>query len=74
MMCADDCGEPAVKAWDMGEDYAFWTREPRIVHLCAECWSVRDNYEPPDPDGEAFRGGEAAAYQAELMHQAQRLK
>lgn len=34
---------------------------------CEDC-------EPPEPDGEAFRGGEAAAYEAEQMYRAQRLK
>jgi Zn-finger nucleic acid-binding protein len=31
-----------------------------------------DNYEPPDPDGEAFRGREAAAFEAEQMARIQR--
>lgn len=35
-------------------------------HYCADC-------EPPEPDGEAFRGGEAAAYAAELQDRARRL-
>lgn len=30
--------------------------------------------EPPEPDGEVFRGGEAAAYLAEQQAAAQRLK
>ena len=34
---------------------------------CAEC-------EQPEPDGEAFRGGEAAAYEQDQMAAAQRLK
>ena len=32
---------------------------------CEDC-------EPPEPDGEAFRGGEAAAYEAEQMARIQR--
>ena len=30
------------------------------------------NYEPPEPDGEAFRGGEAAGFRAEQQAQHQR--
>lgn len=30
------------------------------------------NREPPEPDGEAFRGGEAAAYEAENQARIQR--
>ncbi len=71
--CAD-CGEPATMDWDEGPDYAFWTSEPRRTPICDDCWEKRDNREPPEPDGEAFRGGEAAAYQAEQMAAAQRLK
>jgi hypothetical protein len=51
-LCADDCGEPAVQQWDEGAEYAFWTRQPRYVQLCAECWTRRDNREPPDQTGE----------------------
>jgi hypothetical protein len=36
------------------------------------CDRFRD--EPPEPDGEDFRGGEAAAYQRERMEEARRLK
>jgi len=32
------------------------------------------NREPPEPDGEAFRGREAAAYEAEQMAEARKLK
>jgi hypothetical protein len=69
-----ECGEPATKWWDEGEDYAFWTRQPRYTPVCADCWTRNDNREPPEPDGEAFRGGEAAAYQAEQCAQWQKLK
>lgn len=37
-----------------------------------DCTRVQD--EPGDPDGEAFRGGEAAAYEREQMAGYQRLK
>ena len=69
-----DCGEPATQTWDEGQDYAFWTRQPRHTPVCDECWTKRDNYEPPEPDGEAFRGNEAAAYQAEQLEAARRMK
>lgn len=69
-----DCGEPATTTWDEGPDFAFWTGQPRHTPVCEECWMRRDNYEPPDPDGEAFRGGEAGAYQLEQMRKAYRLK
>lgn len=36
--------------------------------------SQRTTREPPEPDGEAFRGGEAAAYLAEQQDAARRLK
>lgn len=40
---------------------------------CPECQWV-EGQEPGDPDGEAFRGGEAAAYEREQMSDAQSLK
>lgn len=33
---------------------------------------VDPDHEPPEPDGECFRGGEAAAYEAEQMAWIQR--
>ena len=41
---------------------------------CGHRYGGCEDCEPPEPDGEAFRGGEAAAYEAEQMHAAQRLK
>ena len=41
---------------------------------CDECWTEADNVEPPEPDGECFRGGEAAAFQAEQQAERQRVK
>jgi len=41
----------------------FWAEDPLPVDI-----------EPPEPDGEAFRGGEAAAYEREQMADWQRLK
>lgn len=68
------CGEPATTFFDEGYDYWFWTNQPRLTPVCAECKTRRENREPPDPDGEDFRGGEAAAYRAEQQQRAQRLK
>ncbi len=44
--------------------------------LCEACEDAiqQENAEPPEPDGEDFRGGEAAAFQQEQMEQARRLK
>lgn len=39
---------------------------------CEECRAWRDNREPGDPDGEAFRGGEAAAHERETQADIQR--
>lgn len=39
-------------------------------HKASNC----EDCEPPEPDGEAFRGGEAAAYEREQMAKWQRLK
>jgi hypothetical protein len=47
---------------------------------CPDCHWVEGGYhsnddrEPPEPDGEAFRGGEAAAYEREQMAGYQRQK
>jgi RecJ-like exonuclease len=47
--------------------YDPWGRE--YDRWCHECW---DNYEPDDPDGEAFRGGEASSFEAETQARIQR--
>lgn len=39
---------------------------------CQFCREWRENREPDEPDGEAFRGGEAAAYEREQMARIQR--
>jgi hypothetical protein len=72
--CACECGEPATQFFDEGEQYARYTGEPRHTPVCAACFTRKDNEEHPEPDGEAFRGGEAAAYEREQMEQARRLK
>lgn len=69
-----ECGEPATLRWDEGADFAFWTGEPRYRHVCSDCFNDLDNAEPPEPDGEAFRGNEAAAYAREQMDAARKLK
>lgn len=68
----NECGEPATCEWDEGADYAYWTNGERFTPVCADCWTVRDNEEPPEPDGEAFRGGEAAAFNRDEMARIQR--
>lgn len=70
----EDEPREATQRWDNREVH-YWIRsEPEWLNLCDCHYAKRDNAEPDDPDGEAFRGGEAAAYQAEQMTQAQRLK
>jgi hypothetical protein len=74
-----DCAEwgeetLATQRWDNREVHYYLPREPAWLDLCDAHFSERDNHEPPEPDGEAFRGGEAAAYQAEQMAAWQRLK
>lgn len=41
---------------------------------CPDCRTWRDNREGPEPNSEAFRGGEARAYEREQMAGYQRLK
>ena len=69
-----ECGSLATRTFDEGADYAFWTGQPRHTSVCDECFTRKDNTQPPDPDSEALRGGEAAAYLAEQQEQAGRLK
>lgn len=55
------------------EDRRFWMNLPAILGpLCERCYDRRVNDEPPDPDGEAFRGGEAASYEADQQARIQR--
>jgi hypothetical protein len=46
------------------------------IDICARCAAqaavAQDNYEPPDPDGECYRGGEAASALAEEQARIQR--
>ena len=64
-------------------NYDTWKTTPPDTDVCTEdfetcecpaCREWRDNREPPELDGETFRGGEAAAYNAEQMAAWQRLK
>ncbi len=57
--CEEDDQPQAKGEWFISHDY------------CAHC---EDNYEPPEPDGEDFRGGEAAAFREEQQDAARRLK
>jgi hypothetical protein len=62
------------------DDYRTWRLrggfEPRggDEHARSMRRRIFDDREPPEPDGEDFRGGEAAAYEAEQMAAWQRLK
>lgn len=63
-----------------GED-GGWVREEvgpggakDDLAYCRDCFLEARNTEPPEPDGEAFRGGEAEAWEATKMAEARRLK
>jgi hypothetical protein len=45
----------------------------RLMRLCELCIED-DNREPGEPDGEAFRGGEAAAFARDQQDAARRMK
>ena len=47
-----DCGEPATKSWDLGDQHAFWCGY-RYEPVCDACYQDRDNWEPADPDYDA---------------------
>lgn len=73
-----DCGEDILQTetaffWETSEDEQFWMHAPKTEGpVCEACWVKRDNREPGDPDGEAFRGGEAAAFQRDELARIQR--
>jgi hypothetical protein len=73
-----DCYEPIAETetafyWETSEDEQFWINAPKTEGpVCEACWVKRDNREGPEPDGEAFRGGEAAAFRAEEQARIQR--
>ncbi len=73
MKCFDCDEEVGVRYWTFSaEERQFTMGLPVQALLCYSCWRKRDNYEPPEPDGEAFRGGEAAAFEAETQARIQR--
>ena len=45
-LCAD-CGEPATTTMAVATGPSTYIDES----LCAACFSIRDNYDPPDADG-----------------------
>lgn len=49
-----------------------WTPDNGPEH-CVFCGTERE-YEPPEPDGEEFRGGEAAAFLRDQQVEARKLK
>lgn len=68
--CCPDCDRPVFPAHVCE---TCFKEEPHRGHdRCLECLVAAGDYEPPEPDGECFRGGEAAAYQAEEMARVQR--
>jgi len=55
-----------------------WLRTHRVsdgrpMRLCELC-IAEDNHEPGDPDGEAYRGNEAAAHLRDMVDELYRLK
>ena len=75
MALCEHCGEhEAVYLAQQHPRYDGWAAWMgyRYPALCQACWTEADNAEPGEPDGEAFRGGEAAAYEAEEMARVQR--
>lgn len=71
-MCANCEDVPAIGTFDRGTDYVLWTGKPREIPVCDDCRRHLENREPPEPDGEAFRGGEAAAYERDHLAEIQR--
>jgi hypothetical protein len=71
-MTCPECGE----ACERDEVDNGVGMEPCGPWGCPECqwFEGKEPREPGDPDGEAFRGGEAAAYEREQMAGWQRLK
>jgi hypothetical protein len=73
-----DCGEDIPETetafyWETSAEEQFWMNAEKTQGpLCEDCWNKRDNREPPDPDGEDYRGGEAAAALAESQARIQR--
>jgi len=72
--CFDCQDERGIRAWTFSPEERRWSIGlPATVLLCYSCWNKRDNYEPPDPDGEEmFR--DRAAESRDAMDAARRLK
>lgn len=49
-----------------------WGHTDETVKMCQPCIDLEENREPPEPDGEVFRGTEAAEYEREHMAAIQR--
>ena len=49
-----DCGEPATRTAKHYTGPDTFDLEP----VCQDCWTVRDNYEPPDDDPEVHAARE----------------
>lgn len=79
-----ECGDPLPHDWPHNQRHCGDCLDPDLfcakhgLELPMGPYGVRyggcEECEPPESEGEAFRGGEAAAYQAEQQHAAQRLK
>ena len=68
--CDEACADAANGIYD-GLDPDYWCLR-HGKRLPAECARYCEDCEPPEPDGEAFRGGEAAAYEHERQAWIQR--
>lgn len=73
-MCFDCEEQPGLRTWTFSTEERQWSIGlPPEALLCFSCWRKRDNYEPPDPDGEdMFRDYQTEARDA--MDAARRLK
>lgn len=49
-----------------------WGHEWHPVQMCQSCIDKEEGDGDRDPDGEAFRGGEADAYEREMLADVQR--
>lgn len=69
---SDACTVVATTTRDTTDGYLV---PAHFCEACAAAWDeFIDNYDGPPEDGEAFRGGEAAAFQRDQMIDAQRFK
>lgn len=68
------CGEEARPVFGWAKVDPWGQKAHQDIHACQPCIDRQENQEPAEPDGESFRGGEAAAYDRERMAEAQSLK